>query len=359
MYKEKSVASLILVVEFFNRPHETGRLASVLIHLNHSIEMLLKSILLEHEYDIREESGRTIDLTKCINVLYGGTHGHPELDLLSEDEQVTLKEIAAHRNETMHGNSVVGEQLLYAYTRSGISIIDSLLQTEFDEALNDHLPNRVLPISGAPLKHLDIIYEEETQKIKDLLNRGARDAARARARAIEISNRTQEGEDGPPTDSEVDAILDRLDAGDDFEYLFPGVSNLRFDVEGEGPTIKLRFTQSEGQPVRYVSDADEVDDYVIGFREVNPFDRYSMGIHALADNIKEKYEGPKEITRSNVWAMVRKLGMQGDEEYHKELNTPYGGMADRYTQKAIYRVIEAVEAGEVDPRNAWETHGYQ
>jgi hypothetical protein len=211
MYKEKAEDSLLLVVELFNRPHETGRLSAVLLHLNHSMEMLLKAILLEHDYEIRKDNGHTIDMSKCIEVLNGGTRDDPDLDLLSEDEKITLNEISSHRNETMHGNSVISEQLLYGYARSGLSIIDGLLNEEFNESLDDILPSRVLPISGSPLKHLDIIYQEETEKIQELLDQGARDSARARARAIEISNRTQQGEEDPPTNSEVENILDRID----------------------------------------------------------------------------------------------------------------------------------------------------
>jgi hypothetical protein len=359
MYKEKAEDSLILVTEFFNRPYETGRLSSVIIHLNHSIEMLLKSTLLRHDYDIRKDNGHTIDLSKCIRVLHGGTNDDPSLDFLSEDEKTTLNEIAGHRNEAMHGNTVISEQLLYAYTRSGLTIFESILSEEFDESLDDHLPNRVLPISGAPLKHLDIIYEEEKEKIQELLDQGARDAARAKARAIEISNRTQQGDDDDtPTDDELDDILDRIDTGDDFDNIFPGVSNLQFDVEGQGPTIKLKFTQSDGHPVHYVSDEEEAEEYAIGFREINPFDRYSMGIYDLADKIEEKYDGSKHITRAKVWAIVRKTDVHGNEEYHKELTTPHGGETDQYSHKAIDRVINALESGEVDPETAWETHGY-
>lgn len=358
MYKEKATDSLILVIEFFNRPHDTGRLASVLVHLNHSVEMLLKSILLEHGQDIRKDNGHTIDLSKCISILHGGTRDDPSLDLLSEDEKTSLEEISTHRNEAMHGNTIIGEQLLYAYARSGISIFDSLLNEEFDEALSDHLPNRVLPISGMPLKHLDIIYQEETDEIQELLDHGAREAARARARAIEISNRKQEGEEDPPSDDEVDDILDRIEDGEDFDSIFPGVSNLQFGVEGEGPTIKLKFTQSDGQPVHHVSDADEDDEYVIGYREVNPFDRYSLGIYALADHVEERYDGPKDVSRPKVWAIVRRIELHGQEEYHKELTTPSGTQRDCYSPKAIDRVVEAIESGEVDPQTAWETHGY-
>lgn len=359
MYKEKATDSLILVIEFFNRPHDTGRLASVLLHLNHGLEMLMKSILLEHGRDIRKENGHTIELSKCITLLHGGTADNSALEMLSEDEKISLEEISTHRNEAMHGNTIIGEQLLYAYARSGISIFDSLLTEEFNESLSDHLPNRVLPISGMPLKHLDIIYQEEKEEIQELLDQGAREAARARARAIEISNRQQEGEEDPPSDDEVDDILDRIDEGEDFDSIFPGVSNLKFGVEGEGPTIKLKFTKSEGQPVHHVSNTDEPDEYVIGYREVNPFDRYSLGIYALADHVEERYDGPKDVTRPKVWAIVRKIGIHGNEEYHKELTTPSGNQRDSYTPKAIDRVVKAIESDEVDPQTAWETHGYQ
>lgn len=359
MYKEKATDSLILVIEFFNRPHDTGRLASVLLHLNHALEMLMKSILLEHGRDIRKENGHTINFSRCVTLLYEGTADDSALDMLSEDEKTSLEEISTHRNEAMHGNSTIGEQLLYAYARSGISIFDSLLNEESNESLNDHLPNRVLPISGMPLKHLDIIYQEEKEEIQELLDQGAREAARARARAIEVSNRQQEGEDNPPSDDEVDDILDKIDEGEDFDNIFPGVSNLKFGVEGEGPTIKLKFTKSEGQPAHHVSDANEADEYVIGYREVNPFDRYSLGIYDLADHVEERYDGQKDVTRPKVWAVVRKIGIHDDEEFHKKLTTSSGDQKNSYTQKAINRIVEAIESDEVDPQTAWETHGYQ
>ena len=319
----------------------------------------MKSILLENGCDIRKENGHTIEFSRCITLLHEGTADDPDLEMLSEDEKTSLEEISTHRNEAMHGNSMIGEQLLYAYARSGISIFDSLLNEEFEESLSDHLPNRVLPISGMPLKHLDIIYQEEKEEIQELLDQGAREAARARARAIEISNRQQEGEEEPPNDDEVDEILDRINEGEDFDSIFPGVSNLKFGVEGEGPTIKLKFTKSEGQPVHHVSGDNEADEYVIGYREVNPFDRYSLGIYDLADHVEERYEGEKDVTRPKVWAIVRKIGLQDDEEYHKELTTPSGSQRDCYTPNAIDRIVEAIELDEVDPQTAWETHGYQ
>jgi hypothetical protein len=354
MYKKKSTDSMVLVIEFFNRPHEVGRLSTILILLNHSLEMLLKGILLKHDQDIRKENGHTIPFEECIDTLYNGTRDDQSLAMLSEEQKTTLEEIQAHRNEATHGNSILSEQRLYAYTRSGLSIFDSLLLDEFGEQLNDFLPNRVLPISGMPLKHLDIIYEEERQKIEKLLEQGAREAARAHVRSIESSNRTQEGSYEPPTNEELDDIIDRIESGDNFEDIFPGVANLSFGVEGDGPTIKLQFTKSEGRPVHQVSEEEAADDFVIGYREVNPFDRYSLGIQDLAQHVQQEVD----VSWMKVWAIVREIDVHGNEDYHKVLTNSSGDEVDRYLPKSIDRIIEAVETDEVDPVKAWDKHGW-
>ena len=144
--------------------------------------------------------------------------------------------------------------------------------------------------------------------------------------------------------------MERIEDGDNFQDIFPGVSNLTFDIQGEGPTVKLKFA-NEGFPARYVEDPYESDEYVIGFREVNPFDRYSLGINDLSDNVNER---GLDLSWMKVWAIVREIDIQGNETYHKVLTSPSGNDMDRYRPEAIDRVVEAVESGEVDPQQAWE-----
>jgi hypothetical protein len=44
---DRSIQSLILSIELFNRPSETGRTHGVLMFLQHSFEMLLKAAILQ------------------------------------------------------------------------------------------------------------------------------------------------------------------------------------------------------------------------------------------------------------------------------------------------------------------------
>ena len=157
LFKDSATDSIQLVVELFNRPHDTGRDCATLILLNHSLEMLLKSILKDHGVDIRKDNGHTIEFSECITHLENGHHDAPELAFLSEDQVVTLYDISSQRNQATHGVVNVSEQRLHGFARSGLTIFDELLNEFYDESVGDYLPDRVLPLSAMPLKRLDII----------------------------------------------------------------------------------------------------------------------------------------------------------------------------------------------------------
>jgi hypothetical protein len=175
MYKRKALNSIILVIEFFNSPHETGRLTTTLILLNHSLEMILKATILNHGEEIRGEEGYTRSMDRCINILHSGTPDNRGLSIITENQKTTLKEISSHRDEAIHGNSILSEERLYACTRSGFSIFDEILSHEFGENTNDYLPDRVLPIAGRPLKRIDLIYKKEIETVRELIEQGARE----------------------------------------------------------------------------------------------------------------------------------------------------------------------------------------
>ena len=59
---DKSIDSLILAVEHFNRPWDCGRKESVLILMDHSFELLLKSSILNKNHKIREPRRKTREL---------------------------------------------------------------------------------------------------------------------------------------------------------------------------------------------------------------------------------------------------------------------------------------------------------
>ena len=61
---EKSLDSLVLAIEHFNRPSELGRQEVVLILLDRSFELLLKAAIIHKGGKLREAYAKeTIDLT--------------------------------------------------------------------------------------------------------------------------------------------------------------------------------------------------------------------------------------------------------------------------------------------------------
>lgn len=345
MYKESAIDSAKLAIEIFNRPQDTGRKNTVLILLNHALESLSKAVLLEGGEDIREGEG-TISFSDCINKLHNGTRSNPGLKILDDSEKRSLLIIKSNRNEATHGNIEIGEQRFYALTRSGITIFNDLLDEQFGEQLQDYLPGRVLPISTMPLKHLDVIFGEEKEEIRELLEQGENARARAKARSITNTEQTLKGDESSPTDQEVEDKLDGISDDDEFSEIFPGVSGLSFDIEETGPTVKVKFSSSEGTPVTITEEEDA--EYVVGYREVDPWDRYSLGIQDLGDKF--------EISWMKTFAVIKELGIHEDENYCKALENPSGYEVDRYHPDTINKVKEALENGDVDVEEAWENH---
>lgn len=353
LFKEAATDSIQLVVELFNRPHNVGRDFATLVLLNHSLEMLMKGIIEDNGVSVRKDNGHTIGFSDCINKLENGDREAPELATLSEEQALTLRDINSQRDEATHGVLNVSEQRLHGFARSGLTIFDELLNEFYNESVGDYLPDRVLPLSAMPLKRLDVIYLEEFESVRELLEEGSMEAAKSKLRSIEASERELEGDDDRVTDEELEEKLSQIEDGSGITELYPGVSTTQFNVESSGPTIKVKMTRSEGTPVRHVSEEEaEEMDYVVGYREVNPLDRYSLNITKLASNV----DG---VTRPKVWAIVRKLDIHGNPDFHKEVRTGDSQTQDRYNSLALEKVREALEEEEVDPDEAWESHGYQ
>jgi hypothetical protein len=63
----KAIDSLLLSIEQFNRPWDRGRVDAVLILLDHSFEMLLKSAILHRGGKIRDRRAKqTIGFDDCV-----------------------------------------------------------------------------------------------------------------------------------------------------------------------------------------------------------------------------------------------------------------------------------------------------
>ena len=94
----KSVDSLILGIEIFNRPSNVGRVSGVLIFLDHSFEMLLKAAIIHNGGKIRDtkDPSRTISFDKCLRVAL------TEKKFVSNEQVITLQILNNLRDAAMH-----------------------------------------------------------------------------------------------------------------------------------------------------------------------------------------------------------------------------------------------------------------
>jgi len=117
--RQKAVASLILSIEHFNRPSDTGRTEAVLILLDHAFEMLLKAAILHRGGSIREKGAKqTIGFDHCVRKsLSDGT-----LRFLDEEEALLLQAINGLRDAAQHHIVDISEAHLYIQAQAGLGI---------------------------------------------------------------------------------------------------------------------------------------------------------------------------------------------------------------------------------------------
>ncbi|HMJ72274.1 MAG TPA: hypothetical protein VK471_02795 [Solirubrobacterales bacterium] len=175
LLKDKAVSSLRRATAAFNGVDDDGRQTTVLLHLQHSFEMLLKAGLLEKGVKVFDRrTGRSIGFEKCVNL--AGEHLG-----LDDGEVGIMRAIDALRDDEQHYLAIVSEDLLYVHARGSVTLFDEILDSSFGEHLADHLPERVLPISTSPPRDIQVLVDEQFKQVKNLLQPGKRRRAEARA----------------------------------------------------------------------------------------------------------------------------------------------------------------------------------
>jgi hypothetical protein len=350
LLKQDGVDSIQLAIELFNKPREGGRQHGVLMFLNHGLELLLKAALLDRGSSIwADDDGQTIGFDTCVNRAVYGSRDAEDVKFLDPEDRDPLRIINGLRDEAVHYVLDLSENQFYVHAKTGVTMADKILNDAFDERLADYMPERVLPLSTQPPKDLETLIDSEYDQIRELVEAGAVGRAGAKARSIEAIERALDEDIDSPTKAEVDDILEDIEEGQDWTEVFPGVASLNFAAEGEGPTMKFKLTRSEGTPVRVIPEEEvEGDEPVIAEREVNPFDKYSLGVKKLATHL--------ELNWMETWAVIRDLDIHGDEQYHKEVQVSDSYEQDRYTPATIDLIEDAVENDDVDPQTALDEH---
>jgi hypothetical protein len=306
---EKAIDSLVLSIEHFNRPWDRGREEAVLILLDRSFELLLKSAIVHRGGKIRERRAKeTIGHDKCVRKCLTDD----QVKCLNEDQALTIQIINSLRDAAQHYLLEISEQQLYLYAQAGVTLFDSILRVVFASTLTDHLPERVLPISTSPPQDLHVLMEAEFKELKQLIAPRSRKRlqARAKLRSLAIIESSLQGERSQPSKGELDRLLKQVAANKSWQDVFPGVATLNLDTSGSGLSVSLRITKSKGEPVTLVPEGTP-GATLIAVRRVNELGFYSLGLMQLAQHL--------ELSPPRTLAVVKELGLQSNDEYFKEI----------------------------------------
>jgi len=340
---DRSIDSLVLAIEHFNRPYDRGRAEIVLRNLNHAFEMLLKAAILHRGGRIwKRGEKQTIGFESCINLCLLDER----VKFLTNDQATVLRLLNALRDAAEHHLVLLSELELYSHSQAGVTLFEDILRGVFEKSLANYVPTRVLPISTTPPKDLYMVVDEKFRQVRELLRPKRRQKFQAMValRSLELIDRAVRENPNQPTDHELNDILRSVKKGRPWQKLFPGIASINFATEGTGLTVKLRITKAEGMPVRLVKEGEEST--VIAVKRVDELSYYSLGLRDLAEKAN--------LGQNRTLAVVRFLKLQDDSACFKEIvigKTRF----KRYSPESLKRVKEALPA--LDMEKVWNQFG--
>lgn len=338
----KALSSMRTAMTAFNSPHDDGQATSVLLHLQHSFEMLLKAALAQQDRKVFDKkTGRSIGFEEAVRQ----AQQLPGVKL-SGEEAGALRAIDALRDDEQHWFNEVSEGLLYLHGRAAVTLFDEVLFRAFKQRLADHLPLRVLPISTEAPNDFLALVDTQFTSIADLLKHGRRqrDNARARIRAL-LALEAHVQEDTRVSDSDVDRVEKGIKGGRTREQVFPRLGTVAAEVSGDGPTFKVAFVKAgAAMAVRLVGADDPVDAAAV--REIDLLKKF----HWTTSKLNEKLK----ITAPKAAALREHLGIDADPKCTHTV--PHNSSQLTYfSDNAHTRMRDALKTQDLDA--IWESHG--
>lgn len=337
--KSKAICSLRIAMTSFNSYDEDGRVTSVLLHLQHAVEMLLKAVLCQRKAKVFDkETGKSMGFEKCLR-LCQANHG------LTESEAGIFRAVDALRDAAQHWFIFVSEDLLYMHTRAMITAFDAYLQLHLETDLNSHIPPRVLPVSTMPPGDFDFLVDREYNLITDLLAPGKRqrDEARARIRSL-LAMEAVVHEGVEISEKDINRIEKAVKEGKSFAEVFPRLNTVSTETGGEGPTITVHFTKKQGAPVQFIAGDDPAGAAAV--REVDLNKKFYLRASDLAKKLA--------LTEPRSLALRRHLEIDKDGGCCHVFE--YGNLKiPCFSDNARNKMKHAIDDG-VDMNDVWLKH---
>lgn len=316
----------------FNDYDDEGRQTTVMLHLQHAFEMLLKGALRERNVQVfSKSSGRSIGFDKCLRLA-------SEHLSLGDPAIGTLRAIDALRDDEMHYLATISEGILFLHTRAAVTLFDEILFDVFNEHLADNLPERVLPISTRPTVNFDTLMDEQYSQITDLLQprRRRRPEARSRIRCL-LAMEGHVTDAARVSERDVDRVEAGVRDGKTLKDVFPRLGDVEATFEGEGPTVKVHFAKRDGAPVKFVSADDPTDAAAV--REIDLQRKFHISRAELARHLT--------LSVPRAAALRTHLALDDDESMHHTF-TFASQRHHRYSDNALRAMREAAATLDMD-----------
>ena len=331
---ERSINSLILSIEHFNRPWDRGRKEAVLILLDHSFELLLKSSIVHKGEKIRRKGEtETIGFEACVNKAISNK-------IVTEDQAINIRSINGLRDAAQHYIVEVSEQQLYLHVQAGLTLFKDVLKSVFKKDIGKELPERVLPISTTPPLEIDVLFESEIKEIKKLLVPGSRHKKDAlpKLRGLSIFDETLKGNYIQPSETHLNNLAEQIKAGKSWNEIFPGVASINLNSDGIGPNLSLRFTKKEGVPIHVVPEG--TPGVPIVQKRVNELGYYNLSPSQLSKKLG--------ISIPKMNALIKHLNLREDESCYKLVKFSKASSYHRYSQNAIIKIQDELKSVDID-----------
>lgn len=333
--RDKAMASVRRAVGAFNAMDDDARHTTVLLHVQHSAEMLIKAALVEKGAKVMDkDTGRSIGFEKCLK--------RAESTLQLDDNQLgQLRTIDALRDDEQHWLGALDEELLYAEVRGTIEVLDQILHLVFVEGLADHLPDRALPITTKPLDDYDVLIDRQFSQVADLLSGGKRrrPEARAKIRGL-LAMEGHAAEDARVSERDVNRVERAIKSGKTLDEVFPRLRTITATVSGDGPAVTVKFSKREGLPVTF---APADDPSATAVREVDLQKKYHWAAKNLADKVG--------LTAPKAGALRWHLGINNDPACSHVFEFS-SQKIPRYSDNALAKMRDALKDG-LDMTAVW------
>jgi hypothetical protein len=191
------------------------------------------------------------------------------------------------RDTEQHWYAVVPEEILYTECRAVVTAIDELLSRIFGEHLNQHLPTRILPISTMPPPgDVANLFESKCAQVRELLKPGKRqrDEARGLIRTL-LAMEAHVVDEVEVRERDVNRVESGIRSGKSWDVVFPRLAQIVARFEGEGATVVVHISKTDGAPVKLISADDPSVAEAPAIREIDLSRRYRYSSKELANKL--------------------------------------------------------------------------